>query len=119
MNLPLSDRIHGPYKMFPPELLHTSGSGLIMYMFSTLAEIMNNSDKTTLDKLHIRLTRDGLRQSKKDFPIGSESNGLLDNTKSQSTQRRGNLFRLLCIAHTTAGNEALEAAYEEIGTTQK
>jgi hypothetical protein len=28
--LPLSDNIHGPYKMMPPELLHTSGSGLIM-----------------------------------------------------------------------------------------
>ena len=32
-NLPLSDTIHGLYKLFPPELLHTSGSGLIMYMF--------------------------------------------------------------------------------------
>jgi hypothetical protein len=32
-SLPLSDNIHGPYKMMPPELLHTSGSGLIMYMF--------------------------------------------------------------------------------------
>ncbi len=35
-NLPLSDIIHGPYKMMPPELLHTSGSGLIMYMFESL-----------------------------------------------------------------------------------
>jgi hypothetical protein len=30
--LPLSDNIHGPYKMIPPELLHTSGSGLIIYV---------------------------------------------------------------------------------------
>ncbi len=29
-SLPLSDNIHGPYKMMPPELLHTSGSGLII-----------------------------------------------------------------------------------------
>ncbi len=29
-SLQLSDNIHGPYKMMPPELLHTSGSGLIM-----------------------------------------------------------------------------------------
>ncbi len=34
--LPLSDDIHGPFKMMPPELLHTSGSGLIMYMFESL-----------------------------------------------------------------------------------
>ena len=31
-DLPLSDHIHGPYRMTPPELLHVSGSGLIMYM---------------------------------------------------------------------------------------
>ncbi len=30
--MPLSDNIHGPYCMMPPELLHTSGSGLIKYM---------------------------------------------------------------------------------------
>ena len=35
-NMPLSDDVHGPYKMMPPELLHTSGSGLIMYMFESL-----------------------------------------------------------------------------------
>jgi hypothetical protein len=32
-SLPLSDNIHGPYEIMPPELLHTSGSGLIIYMF--------------------------------------------------------------------------------------
>jgi hypothetical protein len=34
--MPLSDNIHGPYCMMPPELLHTSGSGLIKYMFESL-----------------------------------------------------------------------------------
>ena len=34
--LPLSDDIHGPYKMMPPELLHTSGSGLMKYIFESL-----------------------------------------------------------------------------------
>ncbi len=35
-HLPMSDHVHGPYKMMPPKLLHTSGSGLIMYMFESL-----------------------------------------------------------------------------------
>jgi hypothetical protein len=39
-SLPLSDYIHGPYKMMPPELLHTSGSGLIIYMFESLRDQM-------------------------------------------------------------------------------
>ena len=39
-SLPLSDNIHGPYKMMPPELLHISGCGLIMYMFESLRDQM-------------------------------------------------------------------------------
>jgi hypothetical protein len=35
-HMPLGDHVHGPFKMMPPELLHTSGSGLIMYMFESL-----------------------------------------------------------------------------------
>ena len=34
--IPLSDNVHGPFRMMPLELLHTSGSGLIMYMFESL-----------------------------------------------------------------------------------
>jgi hypothetical protein len=32
----LSNNVHGPFRMMPPELLHTSGSGLIMYVFESL-----------------------------------------------------------------------------------
>ncbi len=32
----LSDNVHGPFRLMLPELLHTSGSGLIMYMFKSL-----------------------------------------------------------------------------------
>ncbi len=39
-SLPLSDNICRLYKMMPPELLHTSGSGLIMYMFESLRDQM-------------------------------------------------------------------------------
>jgi hypothetical protein len=31
-------------------------------------------------------------------------NGLIDGTKCQSSEQKGNLFRLLCIAHTTNGS---------------
>ncbi len=39
-SLPLSDNIQGPYRMMPPELLHTSGSGPIMYMLESLRDQM-------------------------------------------------------------------------------
>ena len=35
-NMPVYDNIHGPYCMMPPELLHTSGRGVIKYMFESL-----------------------------------------------------------------------------------
>jgi hypothetical protein len=49
-SVPLSDNIHGPYKMMPPELLHTLGSGFIMYMFESLRDhIEGGKDKDLID----------------------------------------------------------------------
>ncbi len=53
-SLPLSENIHRPYKMMPPELLHTSGSGLIMYMFESLRDQMGGGkDRYLIDKQHV------------------------------------------------------------------
>jgi hypothetical protein len=60
-SLPLSDNINGSYKMMPPELLHTSGSGLIMYMFESLKDQMGGEkDRDLIDRQHIRAT-EGVR----------------------------------------------------------
>ncbi len=45
-NQPLFDNIHGPWKMMPPELLHTSGSGFIVYMFESLRVQMGGGKDT-------------------------------------------------------------------------
>ena len=102
-DLPLSDLVHGPYQMMPPELLHASGSGLIMYQFQSLKASMGSNkdgtnDRNKLDHLHHKISADALRQSDKSFSRGSVRNGIIDGTKCQSTQRRGNLFRLLCLS---------------------
>jgi hypothetical protein len=47
-------------------------------------------------------------QSERDFPRGAMRNGLIDSTKCQSEERKGNLFLLLCIANTTHGSEKLQ-----------
>ena len=108
-HLPLSDNVHGPYKMMPPELLHTSGSGLIMYMFKSLQHLMGGGrDRDLIDQQHIEISNLLKRQSKRDFPRGSMRNGLIDGTKCQSSERKGNLFRLLCIAHTTIGSSIMK-----------
>ena len=114
-DLLLSDKIHGAYRMMPPELLHVSGSGLIMYMFRSLMHIMVPACLVILDALHQRISGDIGHQSEKDYPRGSVRNGILDGTKCQSSERRGNLFRLLCIAHTIEGINALSGAWASIG----
>ena len=92
-SLPLSDNIHGPYKMMPPELLHTSGSGLIMYMFESLRDQMGGGkDRDLIDRQHILISILIKRQSERDFPRGSMRNGLIDGTKCWSSEQKGNLF---------------------------
>ncbi len=107
-SLPLSDDIHGPYWMTPPELLHRSGSGIILYMFESLhVQIGSGKDRDDIDKLHIKISLVIRRQSERDFPRGAMRNGLIDGTKCQAEERRGNLFLLLCIAHTVEGSKIL------------
>jgi hypothetical protein len=108
-NVPLSDNIHGPFKMMPPELLHASGSGLLMYIFESLRDqIGGGRDRDFIDQQHIAISNVIKRQSERDFPRGSMRNGLIDGTKCQSSERKGNLFRLLCIAHTSSGCSVLK-----------
>ncbi len=105
ISLPLSENIHGPYNMMPPELFDTSGSGLIMYMFKSLRDQMRDGkDRDLIDQQHIQISNLIKRQSECDFPRGSMRNGFIDGTKCQSSEQKGNLFRLLCIAHTTNGS---------------
>ena len=60
-----------------------------------------------IDELHRKIDLCIQRQSERDFPRGSISNGIIDDTKIQSSERKGNLFCLLCIAHKTDGINAL------------
>ncbi len=86
-SLPLSDNIHGPYKMMPPELLHTSGSGLIMYMFESLRDQTGGGkDRDFIDRQHVQISTLIKRQSERDFPRGSMRNGLIDGIKCQSSE---------------------------------
>ena len=108
--MPLSDGVHGPANMMPPELLHASGSGVCKYIFDSLgAQIGGGIVRDEIDKMHIKLYLNIKRQSERDFPRGAIRNGIIDSTKCQSEERKGNLFLLLCIANTTEGSQKLRA----------
>ena len=46
-------------------------------------------------------------------------NGLIDGTKCQSSEQKGNLFRLLCIAHTTNGSRVIKRSLKYSDTKWK
>jgi hypothetical protein len=107
--MPLSDHIHGPIKMMPLELLHTSGCGLIMYMFESLREqIGGGKNRDIIDQEHVIIFNIIKQQSECNFPRVSMCNGLIDGTKCQSSERKCNLFCLMCIANTTNGKKVLK-----------
>ncbi len=118
--MPLPDLRHGPYCMMPPELLHTSGSGLIKYMFQSMQwNIGATRLCDEIDKMHIRILLDMKQQSDRDFPRGCILNGIIDDTKCQSEERKGNLVMLLCLASTTMGGEKLQTALRYNNKTWK
>jgi hypothetical protein len=79
--------------MMQPELLHTSGSGLIMHMFKSLHYHLGGGiDCDYIDQEHIVVNNMIKWQSKRDFPCGLMQNGLSDGSKCQSSERKGNLF---------------------------
>ncbi len=86
--MPLSDNVHGPFIVMPPKLLHTPGSGLIMYMFESLCHHLGGGiDQDYIDQEHIVVSNIIQRQSEHDFPRGLMRNGLIDDTKIQSSEQ--------------------------------
>jgi hypothetical protein len=79
--LPLSDCLHGPFCMFPPGMLHTSDSGLIIYMLESLQiQVGEGMSRNKLDIQHIRMSNAIRRQSERDFPRGTTRSRIIDST---------------------------------------
>ena len=113
--MPLSDMHHCPSAMMPPEFLHASMGGLLKYMFQSMQLYIGSTKlHDEIDKMHVwmLLLLDVKRQSDRDFPCGSMRNGIIDDTKCQSEERKDNLFLLLCIASTALGGEKLQTALQ-------
>ena len=94
--------------MCPPELLHTLDAGSTVYIQESLQGLISGGKcREELDAQHIRMSSTIRRQSERDFPRGSVRNGLIDSTRCQSSERKGNFFLLMCIAHTADGELVL------------
>ena len=107
--LPLSNNVHGANKMCPPETLHVLDAGITIYMMESLRLLLPGGKfRSELDDAHIMMSYTIKGQSERDLPRGSIRNGIIDTTRCQSSERRGNLFLLVCIAHTLSGAQLLK-----------
>ena len=69
-----------------------------MYMFESLrTQLGKGKDRDEIDHQHIVIFNLKNKQSERDFPRRSMRKGLIDGTKCQSSERKGNLFILICI----------------------
>ena len=104
--VPLSDWVHGIYRMLPPEKLHTTDEGITEHMISALSKMIGDNAEGTriweaVDSVHHTIQRAASRNSERDFPRDLNRNGFLKNTLVNANERRGNMFLFLCICHTS------------------
>jgi hypothetical protein len=93
------------YRMFSLEVLHTLDEGTLMYMIGSLKLTIGdigpvNTLKNDIGNLHHTIHHEIKKNSEQDFPRGSSRNGVLANTLVTAMERRGNMFKLLCVCHT-------------------
>ncbi len=86
-------------KMMCPELLHTSGSGLIMYMFETLRDQMEGGkERDLIDQQHIQISNLTNRQNERDLPRRSMKMDLLMEP-NVSLQNKREICSYYCVFH--------------------
>ncbi len=82
-------------------------------MFKSLRHQLGaGKDRENIDREHIVVSNIIKRQSEHFFPQGSMRNGLIDTTKCQSSERKGNFFWLLCTVHKTKARNVLQTALQ-------
>jgi hypothetical protein len=83
-----------------------------MYMFESLHYHLGGEiDCDYIDQEHVVVNNMIKRQSKCDFSRGLWQNGLIDGAKCQSSEHKGDLFQLLCIAHRIKARLVLKTAF--------
>ena len=63
----------------------------------------NSTVKDELDTLHQSVVLKSRQQSERDFPGASNRNGIMDGTKMEGSQHRGNLFMFIFALKTKDG----------------
>ena len=116
--VPLSDPIHGLYTILPPEGLHTTAEGTSLRVFESITVTIGKNAEglhaaTCIERVFIKLHHFLSRNSERDLPREATTSGLLKSTRIWAYQQQGNVFRLLCVLHTTKVQKVLDPILEK------
>jgi hypothetical protein len=106
--VPLADMIHGINLITPPEMLHTVGVGIAVYIIAVIKDCLNDSTRTELDFLYIDLYHDLKRNCDHDYYESSLHKGATETVKQGALENIGHLLSLAALCTTDAGINLLD-----------
>ena len=106
--VPLADMIHGVNLITPPEMLHTVGVGIAVYIIAVIKDCLSDSTRTELDFLYIDLYHDLKRNCDHDYYESSLHKGATETVKQGALENIGHLLSLAALCSTDAGINLLD-----------
>ena len=123
-DVPVPDNVHKAYGIFPPELLHTTAEGTSKYIIESVVSQISPgaSGKRAcdiVDTVHLNFHQSLSRNSERDFPLGATISGLTKEARIDANERKGNLFRSMCICHTHTVRNTIGPILQEHGLSME
>jgi hypothetical protein len=95
--------IHGINMITPPELLHTVGAGLAVYIITIIKDSLNDVTRSELDTLYIQVYHDLKINCDHDYYECSLHKGATETVKQSASENIGHLLALAALCMTDAG----------------
>jgi hypothetical protein len=116
--VPLSDMIHGINMITPPELLHTVGAGLAVYVITIIKDSSNDVTCSELDTLYVQVYHDLKRNCDHDYYECSLHKRATETVKQSASENIGHLLALAALCTTDAGiallDEKIDGAHRSL-----
>ena len=91
-DVPVSDKVHKAYKIFPPESLHTTAKETSKYIIESVVDPISpgaNGKRACdiVDTVHLNFHQSLSRSSERDFPVGATRSGLTKEARRVANER--------------------------------
>jgi len=84
--VPLSDKIHGINMIMSPELLHTIGAGIVVYIIAIIKDSLIDASRTEVDILFNQVCHDLKKNCNNDYYECSLHKGAKETVKQSTSE---------------------------------